>query len=83
MKDLECCFGFLFEKYEKISKLEVLIGAQIVGTSAVVDLWVRRTIYPSTYRCQNDHWRKRNQRHSDAEQRINPMLSKHRSDKIQ
>ena len=48
---------FLFEKYEKIRKLEVLIGAQIVGTSAVVDLWVRRTMYPSTYRCQNDHWR--------------------------
>ena len=44
MKDLKCCFGFLFEKYEKISKLEVLIGAQIVGTSAVVDLWVRRTM---------------------------------------
>ena len=58
MKDLKCCFGFLFEKYEKISKLEVLIGAQIVGTSAVVDLWVKRTMYPSTYRCQNDHWRK-------------------------
>ena len=58
MKDLKCCFGFLFEKYEKISKLEVLIGAQIVGTSAVVDLWVRRTMYPSTYRCQSDHWRK-------------------------
>ena len=58
MKDLKCCFGFLFEKYEKISKLEVLIGAQIVGTSAVVDLWVRRTMYPSTYRCQDDHWRK-------------------------
>ena len=58
MKDLKCCFGFLFEKYEKIRKLEVLIGAQIVVTSAVVDLWVRRTMYPSTYRCQNDHWRK-------------------------
>ena len=57
MKDLKCCFGLLFEKYEKISKLEVLIGAQIVVTSAVVDLWVRRTMYPSTYRCQNDHWR--------------------------
>ena len=57
MKDLKCCFGFLFEKYEKINKLEVLIGAQIVGTSAVVDLWVKRTMYPSTYRCQNDHWR--------------------------
>ena len=57
MKDLKCCFDFLFEKYEKISKLEVLIGAQIVGTSAVVDLWVRRTMYPSTYRCENDHWR--------------------------
>ena len=49
MKDLKCCFDFLFEKYEKISKLEVLIGAQIVVTSAVVDLWVRRTMYPSTY----------------------------------
>ena len=48
MKDLKCCFGLLFEKYEKISKLEVLIGAQIVVTSAVVDLWVRRTMYPST-----------------------------------
>ena len=35
MKDLKCCFGFLFENYEKISKLEVLIGAQIVVTSAV------------------------------------------------
>ena len=58
MKDLRCCFGFLFEKYEKISTLEVLIGAQIVGTSAVVDLWVRRTMYPSTYRCESDHWRK-------------------------
>ena len=34
-KDLKCCFCFLYEKYEKISKLEVLIGAQIVGTSAV------------------------------------------------
>ena len=43
---------------KKTSKLEVLIGAQIVGTSAVVDLWVRRTMYPSTYRCENDHWRK-------------------------
>ena len=42
---------------KKISKLEVLIGAQIVGTSAVVDLWVKRTMYPSTYRCENDHWR--------------------------
>ena len=42
---------------KKKSKVEVLIGAQIVGTSAVVDLWVRRTMYPSTYRCQNDHWR--------------------------
>ena len=42
---------------KKISKREVLIGAQIVGTSAVVDLWVKRTMYPSTYRCQNDHWR--------------------------
>ena len=48
---------FLFEKYEKISKFEVLIGAQIVGTSAVVDLCVKRTMYTSTYRCQNDHWR--------------------------
>ena len=51
MKDLKCCFGFLFEKYEKISKLEVLIGAQIaqiVGTPDVVDLWVKRTMYPST-----------------------------------
>ena len=42
---------------KKTSKLEVLIGAQIVGTSAVVDLWVKRTMYPSTYRCENDHWR--------------------------
>ena len=48
MKDLKCCFGLLFEKYEKISKLEVLIGAQIVVTSAVVDLWVKRTMYPSS-----------------------------------
>ena len=23
-----------------------------------MDLWVRRTMYPSTYRCQSDHWRK-------------------------
>ena len=55
MKDLKCCFGFLFEKYEKISKLEVLIGAQIVGTSAVVDLWVKRTMYTSTYRLSLIH----------------------------
>ena len=25
---------------------------------SIVDLWVKRTMYPSTYRCQNDHWRK-------------------------
>ena len=30
-----------------MSKLGVLIGAQIVVTSAVVDLWVKRTMYPS------------------------------------
>ena len=48
MKDLKCCFDFLFEKYDKIRKLEVLIGAQIVVTSAVVDLWVKRTMCPST-----------------------------------
>ena len=33
-----------------MSKLEVLIGAQIaqiVGTPDVVDLWVKRTMYPS------------------------------------
>ena len=24
----------------------------------IVDLWVRRTMYPSTYGCENDHWRK-------------------------
>ena len=45
MKDLKCCFGFCLKTYETISKLEVLIGVQIVGTSAVVDLWVRRTMY--------------------------------------
>ena len=33
--------------FEKMSKLGVLIGAQIVVTSAVVDLWVKRTMYPS------------------------------------
>ena len=53
----EVLFWFFMKNMKKISKLEVLIGAQIVGTSAVVDLWVKRTMYPSTYRCENDHWR--------------------------
>ena len=33
-------------------------SAQKFANSLLVDLWVRRTMYPSTYRCQNDHWRK-------------------------
>ena len=55
------------QKFEKDMRQKIRLKNRIsllafrtldVNVAQLVDLWVRRTMYPSTYRCQNDHWRK-------------------------